>query len=308
MRLMGLPRDYVMSFIVEPGRVITPAVVEEVMQGKIGPEVGPASLGAVETYVQERLAAVRAIGRARFDAAVSPWRVQQVLLWSRPDRASLLPNEGYEVDFKVLFDTSDTACHKYIKTMASFANFRGGYLFFGITDAGNIVEFDRQKFLDYDWERFDQMMQNTFVPHVIWDYSVVDIPDSSAIRLDRNIVEKIARASEKTEGDYKWLIESEAIGEKRWVGVLYAYPNEGAPVKCVRSLGKSLIKDTVYRRMMKRNQGFTWDDYVERFPSNSMIKTDNNNEFERRVNDFHRRLKAAEKYGLPDTQKSLFDD
>lgn len=264
---MGLPRDYIMSFIVEPGRIVSPAAVDEVAKSKIGPDVAPAAVEVVEIYVRERIAAVRAIGGARYLGPVSPWRVQQVLTWSRPDQRSLLPAEGYETDFKAIFETTDDKKFRYLRSLAAYANFRGGYILFGVDDAGRALAFDHQRFLDYDWDHFDQIIESTFQPYFSWEKAVVELPEGEGIRLDTEIVKSLARAAGKGPEDYRWLIDGGHIKEPRRIGVLYAYPSNGEWIECVRDRGGVLKKGLLYRRMRARNQGFDRKGFLQRFGS-----------------------------------------
>lgn len=307
MRLMGLPRDYIMSFILEPGRIVSPAAVGEVANGTIGPEVAPAPVGVVEIYVKERITAVRAIGRAGYLGPVSPWRVQQVLTWARPDQKTLLPDEGYETEFKIIFGNSDDKKFGYLKSLASFANFRGGYILFGVTNAGQTVGFDHNRFLDFDWDHFDQLVESTFQPYFSWAHAVVEIPEGEGIRLDANIVKSLAALAKKEPKDYQWLIDAGFVHEPKRIGVLYAYPNDIRPVECVRRRGEKLKKEMCYRRLKARNQGYTKDEFIRRFGKAPTIDHESARLERLRLRDFDAKVVAGERADLEPQTGNLFE-
>lgn len=292
MRLLGMPRDYIASFIVEPGRTLTPAVYAEIENEEFASEIQPASVDVVRGYVWEKIAAVRATGTASYTKPTSPWRIQQALLWSKPDQNNLFPNEGYETEFKVTFKTDERSILKYAKTLAAFSNHQGGYIFFGVANDGAFVDFDPQRFLDHDWLRFDQIVENHFEPYVSWEIAVAEVPEGDEIRLDEQQIMRMAKKAGVGRESYQWLIDAGHMGAMKHIGILYAYQSDRQPVVSTRSKKGQILEGHAYRRLRARNVGFPVEEYVKKFGSRDGGTTAPNPQS--RFQEFLRRLRGSE--------------
>jgi hypothetical protein len=252
MRLWGLPRDYILGFLFQPGRVLSPACVGEIANGTIGADVEPASEDAVRLFVSERVNAFRIPLDDKFDGPVSPWRVQQALLWSRRRQQELFHREGYEIEFKIIFQDSAVQLAKYMKTMSAIANSNGGYIFFGVNDSGMPVRFDPDGFLQHDWDSFDQLVQDRFDPYIRWERSVVDVPTRPEIQFDSRLIRRLAEQRGIEPERYAWITSDEFLAPETPVGVIYVYKS-GIRIRCRRTVKNTLSAGKTYVRLHARN-------------------------------------------------------
>jgi hypothetical protein len=173
MNLNKLPRDYIMSFFVRPGRVISPAAVSELKKER--PEIEPASLAEVEAFIQRRLSeATPPDAREGFDPT-SSIRVRE-LLQSATEAQSVLPGfESFVAEFKSTLPTDKPGKAKVARTLAAFANHRAGYIFFGIENDGTICGLPDISLIEKFWDELSDVVMHHFTPFFRWDRSVVEI-------------------------------------------------------------------------------------------------------------------------------------
>lgn len=309
MKLLGLQRDYIFSFVAEPGRVISPACVDEAASGKIGREVQPASEEVVREFVRQRV--MLAASATDFDDPLSAWRIHQALESTRANQLHLAFEEGYGVEFKQLWQTTDESIAKYMKGMCAFANASGGYLFFGIADAGSHSTIDIARFANSDWESLDQKLEATFQPYFKWEKRVATLPDdefllgSDSRALDTTLIRRLATRMGVEASQLDWL---DRLGERSPrradVGVIYVWPAP-ARVTCIRSYKRILKANVSYARYRKRIVGVSPDRDVpaslreKNKTRDSRVIRQMTDEFERRI----KRLNAEDALA----QDSLFD-
>lgn len=96
---------------------------------------------------------------------------QMLKLASEGANTKIKTREGTQVEFKESFNFASLAL--YIRTMAAFANARGGYIFFGITDkprklkglaGAHLSQFD-----DLDRAKLTDGLNEHFSPEIQWD-------------------------------------------------------------------------------------------------------------------------------------------
>lgn len=208
MRLMEHPRDYIFSFILRPGRKLTPAAIAEVEAGKIGPEVEPATEREVEVFLSQRLA--EAGGDTAEYGPLSSFQIAQSIGWFTRAQGDLLRDETQQVEFKLIMKSQLEDLIGYAKTMAAFANNTGGYIFFGVSDSRKPVGINEAEFNSFDWDRLAAICREYFQPDVLWDRGV-----------------------------YKW--------EEKTLGVVYVYEAKQKPVVAARE-AKALSRGAVYFR------------------------------------------------------------
>jgi hypothetical protein len=167
MRLMSHPRDYIFSFLLRPGRKLTPACISEVEAGKIGAEVEPATERELEVFVARRLA--EASDPGDYYGPLSSFQINEALGWFTRAQGDLLRDETQQVEFKIGALSGPDALVDYSKTMAAFSNNVGGYIFFGITDKRVPVGVDPSDFLSFDWDRLSALCRENFQPDIKWD-------------------------------------------------------------------------------------------------------------------------------------------
>lgn len=80
-------------------------------------------------------------------------------------------HEGVQREFKETFNYGSLP--KYLKTMASFANAKGGYLIFGVTDSPRhlkgLSEESSTRFDDLDRAKLSEALNEHFSPEIGWD-------------------------------------------------------------------------------------------------------------------------------------------
>ena len=210
MILDGFPRDRIMSFFVRPGRVISPAAKSEVEQGQIGPEIEPATVAELERYVAARLNEVRTIGDEAYGGPLSPTRVKEVLALARDAQTSLPGFENLFSEYKETMPTTRALRVKTAKTAASFANSKGGYIFFGIDDDRNVIGVAVDG-IEKQWHALSQCITNHFSPSFRWDHAVVEISG-------------------------------------KIVGALYAYEGDNKPIIAIKDYDQEIHRGHIYAR------------------------------------------------------------
>lgn len=172
MRELGFVRDYIFSFLIRPGRKLSPACISEVEQGKIGPEVEPASEDEVRRFVSLRLKEAGPPGN--FYGPLSTFQVNETLGWFTRAQGDLLRDESQTLEFKLCLPTREDKLVSYAKTMSAFANNSGGYIFFGITDERRPVGIQADDYVRFDWDRLAAVCREYFQPDFRWERALVE--------------------------------------------------------------------------------------------------------------------------------------
>ena len=87
------------------------------------------------------------------------------VLSSRNPNGTLKSRESNTVEFKESFNKANTA--KYAKTMAAYANNRGGYIIFGVKDTPrSIIGLKNNNFDNLNQEQFSEAINSLFAPAV----------------------------------------------------------------------------------------------------------------------------------------------
>jgi predicted HTH transcriptional regulator len=80
--------------------------------------------------------------------------------------------ERNDLEYKENFGQKSWA--KYAKTMASFANNRGGYLLFGVKDNPREIVGVNQAFNNFGQEKLTDFLNGLFAPELSWEASTVE--------------------------------------------------------------------------------------------------------------------------------------
>ena len=127
------------------------------------------------------------------------------ILQNVDERGYLKQSESSTIEFKESFKSN---MPKYSKTMAAFANNKGGYILFGIKDSPREligIDKDKDKFDNTKKENITNFLIDHFDPEIMWEMGLVD-------------------------------------NEGRWFGYIYVYEAEEKPVICKNNAGNNDIQ------------------------------------------------------------------
>jgi len=135
--------------------------------------------------------------------------------------------ERNDLEFKESFNMGNFA--KYAKTMAAFANNRGGYLLFGIKDKPREVKGVNPAFDTFSQEKFTDALNTLFSPEIGWEQGIVEFSDFSIgyiytyQELEKPVIALKGETSEKiNSGDiyYRYRARSEKIKYPEMVKII----------------------------------------------------------------------------------------
>jgi len=143
---------------------------------------------------------------------------------------NLKSRESNTVEFKESFNKNNTA--KYAKTMAAYANNRGGYIIFGVKDnPREIVGLKNSNFENFQQEVFTEALNSLFAPSLDWDCGTFSLEY------------KIKHTNNETE-----------LTEKR-VGWIYTEEAEYKPVIAQKvDSGEKIVCGDVFYRYRARSE------------------------------------------------------
>ena len=150
---------------------------------------------------------------------------------------NLKSRESNTVEFKESFNKSNTA--KYAKTMAAYANNRGGYIIFGVKDnPREVVGLKNNNFENLSQEQFTDAVNSLFAPAIDWECGTFVIGTEKAItgsdsETETKVVEKKIGWIYAEESVQKPIIAQKAdSGEKITSGdVYYRYRARSEKIK-----------------------------------------------------------------------------
>jgi hypothetical protein len=94
------------------------------------------------------------------------------ILTSVDDRGRLKSRERNDLEYKQSFHKKNFA--KYAKTMAAFANNKGGYILFGIGDSPRDVIGISEQFDEIKQQDITASLNSLFAPEILWDTGTVE--------------------------------------------------------------------------------------------------------------------------------------
>ena len=141
--------------------------------------------------------------------------------------------ESNTIEFKESFNKNSTA--KYAKTMAAYANNRGGYIIFGVKDnPREAVGLKNTNFESLNQEQFTEAINSLFSPAIDWECG------SFVLRIEHSI----------DTGDKTDLV----LIEKK-IGWIYAEESEQKPIVAQKANdGEKIASGDVYYRYRARSQ------------------------------------------------------
>jgi hypothetical protein len=85
--------------------------------------------------------------------------------------------ERNDLEYKESFGQRSWA--KYAKTMAAFANNRGGYIVFGVKDNPRQIVGVNAAFRNFEQEKFTEYLNSYFAPEILWETGIVEIGEKA---------------------------------------------------------------------------------------------------------------------------------
>ena len=150
---------------------------------------------------------------------------------------NLKSRESNTVEFKESFNKNSTA--KYAKTMAAYANNRGGYIIFGVKDnPREVVGLKNNNFENLNQEQFTDAVNSLFAPAIDWECGTFLIRAEKAItgsvgEMETKVIEKEIGWLYTKQAENKPIIAQKAdSGEKITSGdVFYRYRARSEKIK-----------------------------------------------------------------------------
>lgn len=208
------PRDYITSFFVRPGRVISPAVVSEL--DKVRPDILPATREEITEFISRRLNESNSRAGDHGFGPTSPMRVREILKLSHDGQAALPGFESVFAEFKQVLPTDKDGRAKAAKCLAAFANHDGGYLFFGVDNDGGIVGVPTEN-IEKIWDELSDVLTRSFTPFFRWDRATVPM-------------------------------------ETRSIAVAYAYKSPDKPILATKDFTHEICEGQIYFRYNRSNE------------------------------------------------------
>lgn len=103
------------------------------------------------------------------------------IISTQNENGILTCRERNDLEFKESFGANSFI--KYAKTMAAFANNKGGYLLFGIKDKPREVKGVNKAFDNFEQEKLTSYLNEYYSPEISWESGVVDVdvPEGNTI-------------------------------------------------------------------------------------------------------------------------------
>ena len=139
------------------------------------------------------------------------------LLSSFSSTGTLKSRESNTVEFKENFNIGSTA--KYAKTMAAYANNRGGYIIFGVSDNPRMLQgLSNNAFDNIKQEKLSDTINSMFAPEIVWELGSFEMKNNYTGALVK-------------------------------IGWIYAYESERKPVMALRNVESERITsgEVLYR-------------------------------------------------------------
>lgn len=168
MNARGYRRDYIMSFLLLPGRTLSPACINDVVEKDRAPDVPPASWDECEALMARRMREAQPEDDDATQGPLSTFAIHQELGFVLSRQETLFGEEGARIEFKRGLPEQDKSLARVLITAAAFANRAGGYVVFGITDDRKVVGVDQAEWNDYDWNKFSARLASLFQPSIDW--------------------------------------------------------------------------------------------------------------------------------------------
>jgi len=149
--------------------------------------------------------------------------IETIIRSNGQDSCKILSRESSNLEFKKSFNFKSMA--KYSRTMAAFANNKGGYIVFGVNDRPReligLTEDAAKQMEDIQQESVTNLLNGHFAPEIKWDIVL------------RTKLSKI-------------------------FGIIYVHESSQKPVICLKNHSDCLIESTIYYRYRARTEAIKY--------------------------------------------------
>ncbi|MBI1364690.1 MAG: hypothetical protein GC153_01860 [Alphaproteobacteria bacterium] len=174
----GYARDYIMSFLVYPGRKLSPACVSEIVNSDRAPSVPPLSQKEFERFVASRLLHNQSDTELDDRGPLSTYLIHQELGWALSETRHLFADESRRLEFKRDLPRADITLSRCLVAAAAMANAVGGYIIFGIDDHKELRGITDRDWDDFDWDKFSSELARLFQPVIEWRKRTIEFHEA----------------------------------------------------------------------------------------------------------------------------------
>lgn len=219
----GLTKQRILSFFSTPERDVNPARLHDIIAGKLGAGVEPASEAQVRAYLAQR-GTGRDLRRVVLEAEpLSAYSLSEAIQVA-PSGDRLINPEGVAIEFKeALHWEEKKGRRRVLRTMAAFANTQGGYLLIGIED-GTLAIKGVAAGLDGDAAKITDSLAKAFSPVPLWDHTLIDFGSRlvAVIHVPEAARKPVIAITESDVGDASGI----ALGDVYW-----RYPGQTSRIR-----------------------------------------------------------------------------
>ena len=214
-------RQEILTYFSRKDRPVNLGRISEIATGKKRTGVAAANRGELDEFLKQS-------GSKTFEPDKDPMGddALDVLLSLKSKRPRILKvEESDTVEFKESFNWGGRA--KYARTIAGYANHKGGYILFGVNDDGKISGMSNDKFSTLDQSKITQFMNACFQPQIYWKREIRKFGNVSVGILwtgesDRKPVICSKTNDHLKEGEiyFRYIGETRAIGYSELIAIL----------------------------------------------------------------------------------------
>jgi hypothetical protein len=223
---LGMKNKDIQFFFNRQERAVNSGRITGIRNGSYGPQIEAASEGVVNAFmasftrseIVSPLINTAPVAPLAFDP-VSETSLRSFFVENSDGVWRCAVGETYEFECKENFNSSGFG--KLLKTIAGFANNRGGYIFFGVKDKPHLFKvcgLQDDRFTDTDQNRFTQIIRTALEPTPHFRITTLNLGDSNV-----GVVYVEAHKS-------KPVIAGKTEGELKEGFIYFRYPGETRPI------------------------------------------------------------------------------
>lgn len=220
-----MTKDQILAYFSRPDRTVNPHRIYEIRDGKAFGDLPPATPRQVNVYI----AKFRIPGaRQRFfeDTPLHPAILQSLIRLKDGSTDTLHLSETDRIECKETLHLRGESRAKFARTIAGFANARGGYLLFGVKDDMTVVGVPSEQLAAFDGAILNGFLGEMFTPAPTWEATEHQVADKTILVL--HVREARNKPVICTKNADQSLKEAE---------IYYRYPSETRRIKYAELVG-----------------------------------------------------------------------